>query len=356
MQKKLIALAIAAAMTVPALAYAEVSISGQANMSIDNVNDGVAVGASASAWQLNSNQSRVVLKGSEDLGNGLSAMWQADARISFDTGTNTAGQFFNGNTYVGVKSNDFGTVMLGNLDTPYKTSTRKLDLFFDTAGDNRGSLGGLMSGHDARVGNVIAYASPDLSGFSVSAATVFGGENPVASSTKGTVLSLAGTYTMDNIYAALAYQSIKAGTAGTGDLGAGTGVAGAFGLNTLDDEATAFKVGGGYTMDQFTVNAVIEMPNEKVGAVTKVETKNTNWQIGGKFAVNSSDDVKLAYTHAGASDVGGVKQNDDATQFAVGYDHSMSKATSVYAHYVKTSANGTLPDPSVLSFGLKHAF
>jgi len=34
----------------------------------------------------------------------------------------------------------------------------------------------------------------------------------------------------------------------------------------------------------------------------------------------------------------------------------MSKATKVYAHYVKTTAEGNLADPSNLSFGMKHSF
>jgi len=351
MQKKLIALAIAAAMTVPALAYAEVNISGQANMSIDNVNDGAST-SSASAWQVNSNQSRIVVKGSDDLGDGLSAMYQLDMRMTLDNGqtSSTSGRMFDGNNFVGLKSNDLGTVMLGRIDSPYKSSTRNLDVFFDVAGDNRsgvGPIGGLLT-NDSRYDNVIAYMSPSMSGFSVSAAGLFGAETPVANSTKGTGLSFAGMYKMDNIYATLAYLSLKYGTAGTGDLGATNPPA-------VDDEKKAFKVGGGYTMDAFTVNAVIEMPSSKV-ALTGNETKNTNFYIAGKFAVNSSDNVKLAYTKRGETEVAGVKQNNDASQIAVGYDHSMSKATSVYANYVKTSANGTAADPSVLSLGVKHAF
>jgi len=358
MQKKIIVLAIAAALTVPALAMAEVTISGQANASIDRYTNGNAT--SASAWQLNSNNSRVVLKGSDDLGSGMSAIFSIDHRFSLDNGAAGA-TFWGGNAYVGLKSNDMGTVMVGRLDTPYKSSTRNLDVFFDVAGDNRSSNGtnfpGLMSGHDARVNNALAYASPSMGGFSVSAATVFGGETPAANSTKGTVLSLAGMYSMDAIYATVAYQSIKAGTAGIAgdDLSAGTGaLANAFALGALDDQATALKVGGGFKTDAFTVNAVIEMPSDKTAA--GVETKNTNLYLAGKFNLSSSDAVKAAYTNRGASKVGSVTAADKASQIAIGYDHNMSKATSVYATYVKTSAEGTLPDPSILSFGMKYAF
>jgi predicted porin len=46
-----------------------------------------------------------------------------------------------------------------------------------------------------------------------------------------------------------------------------------------------------------------------------------------------------------------------AKQTTLGYDHSMSKATSVYALYSKKTANAAnSAAPSVLSFGMKHSF
>jgi predicted porin len=348
MQKKIIALAIASAMTVPALAYAEANISGQANMSIDMVNDGNT--NSQSNNQLNSNNSRLVIKGSDDLGDGLSAMYQLDTRFNMDTGVSST-PFWGGNNYVGLKSNSFGTVMLGRLDSPYKSSTRNLDVFFDVAGDNRansgvGSIVGLLT-HDARVNNAIAYLSPNMSGFSVLAASVFGAETatPPPNNKKGQALSIAGMFKTDNIYATLAYDTAKFGNTGTGDL-----------AGTVDNESTAIKLGGGWTMDAFTLNAVIEMPSSKV-ATTGVKTKNTNIYLGGMFAISGTDKVKLAYTMRGESETGSTKNNDDAKQVAIGYEHGMSKATSVYATYVKTT-NNTVggADPSALSFGVKHAF
>ncbi|MGC2047203.1 MAG: porin, partial [Gallionella sp.] len=87
------------------------------------------------------------------------------------------------------------------------------------------------------------------------------------------------------------------------------------------------------------------------------ETKNTNFYLGGKWAFSASDAVKLAFTDRGDQDVGGVKQGNHASQVAVGYDHSLSKATAVYANYVKTSADpSTAADPSILSFGMTHSF
>ena len=53
MQKKIIALAIASALTAPALAFADATVYGQANLSVDRVNDGNTNGTTTN--QLNSN-------------------------------------------------------------------------------------------------------------------------------------------------------------------------------------------------------------------------------------------------------------------------------------------------------------
>jgi predicted porin len=371
MQKKIIVMAIASALTVPALAFADVSVTGQINMSVDVKNDGAS--PSSSTNRLTDNQSRLIFKGSEDLGSGMSAMFQLDARFTADNGqiagkttttatgttastatytSTTTASLFSGNTFLGLSSDTMGTLKVGNLDTPFKSSTRGLDVFYDVAGDNRTGLGGLLGGgHDLRLNNSIIYSSPSMSGLSVAAGTVFGAETAANGDTKGSGYSLAGMYSANGIYGSLAYDTFKAGSPGSGDLAAGGSL---FGTGSVvDDEAKSLRLGGGYTMDQITVNAIFEQPKYTSGGV---EAKNTNFYLGGKFGISSTDSVRAAYTKHGETDVGGTKLGDGASQIAVGYAHDMSKMTSAYATYVKTSADGTAPDPSVISFGLKHAF
>ena len=350
MQKKIIALAIAAALATPALALAEATVYGQVNLSVDMVNDGNT--NSSSTNQLNSNTSRLGLKGSEDVGGGMNAIWQVEGTLFPDDGTST---LFNRNNFLGLSSASMGTVMAGHIDTPYKTATRRLDLFGDGIADNRGNKsngtfgsGTMMGGgHDVGVSNALQYNSMNMGGFTVAASTVFGAETAAASTTKGTLISLAGMFEQGPIYATVAMQTVKAGSAVTGDLGAG---ANAFGLGAVDDKATAFKVGGSFSTDVFAVNAVVEKVKKTV-AVTAVETSGTNLYLGGKFNIGS-DAVKAAYTKRGAT----TNAVNDATQLSVGYDHSMSKATTVYALYTKVTASGTLADPSALSVGMRHSF
>jgi predicted porin len=350
MQKKIIALAIASALTAPALAFADATVYGQANLSVDMVKDGMA--SSATDYQLNSNTSRIGVKGSEDIGSGVSAIAQLEGTVAMDSASGVS-LTFDRDTFLGLSSATAGTLVLGQHDTPYKMATRNLDMFADGIADNRGNqstsqtfsgttmMGG---GHDATLGNVIAYISPSMSGFSVAAAGVFGAESAAANTTKGSAYSLAGMYAQGPFYGALAYQNVKQGDAGTGDLG-----------GTVNDKGTAFKVGGSYTVDAFAVNAVIERLTYTPAAGTG-DLTNTNYYLAGKFNISSTDDVKLAYTKRGSQS--GL--TNDANEVTVGYDHSMSRNTTVYALYTKLTDNTTVPtaaaDPSAFSVGIRHSF
>ena len=354
MQKKIIALAIAAALATPALALAEASVYGQVNLSVDMVNDGNTI--SSSTNQLNSNTSRLGLKGSEDLGGGgMNAIWQVEGTLKPDTG---ASVLFDRNNFLGLSSASMGTVMVGHIDTPYKTSTRRLDLFGDGIADNRGNKstgawnsGTMMGGgHDVGVSNALNYVSPSFSGVTIAFSTVFGAETAAANTNKGSLISLAGMFEQGGIYGTVALQTVKAGSAGTSDLAAGTN---AFGLAAVDDKATAFKVGGSFSTDVFAVNAVVEKIKNTIAA-TGAETSGTNLYVGAKFNIGS-DAVKAAITKRGST-AKAPAANNDATQLSVGYDHSMSKATTVYALYTKVTASGIAADPSALSVGMRHSF
>jgi len=365
MKKKLLALAIAGAFVAP-VAMADtgnVTIYGQANVSYDAVNNGYTSN-SASTNHVSSNVSRLGFKGSEDLGNGLSATWQIEQGVNIDN-SGAGNTLATRNTFAGLSSASMGTVLMGRHDTPYKIATRGLDLFFDTVADNRSIMGMTVVGvsEDARLTDVVAYISPAMSGVTVAIATVAGAETAASGTTKGAAWSLTGMYNAGPVNASLSYQTIDNGTAGTGSLGNILTVGG------TDNKATAWKLGGGYTMDALQLNAVYEKFSSS-GAI-KSAADRAAWYLAGKYSVSASDAVKLAYTSAGKVD---SKADTEATQLSLGYDHSLTKRTSVYALYSKisnksaqsytfsqaTSVSGAGAkadaDPSVWSLGMKHAF
>jgi predicted porin len=86
-----------------------------------------------------------------------------------------------GDTYIGLRQHSWGQLKFGEMYTPYKTSTDRLNPFAgmlgnysvvmgNTGGDNRIEFG-------TRMDHVVAYDSPNLGGFSFDAAYAFG-QNP----------------------------------------------------------------------------------------------------------------------------------------------------------------------------------
>ncbi|MDX1353157.1 MAG: porin, partial [Thiomicrorhabdus sp.] len=124
MKKNIIALAVASAIAAPvAMADAPV-VYGQINVAIDSVKD--------EGMRTTDRDSRLGVKGSEDLGNGLKAIYKMEFGVSIDDDANK-GTLTNRNQYVGL-SGGFGTILMGRHDTPTKMIQAK-DLFNDGHAD-----------------------------------------------------------------------------------------------------------------------------------------------------------------------------------------------------------------------------
>lgn len=377
MKKSLIALAVSGALIAPAaMADSNVTVYGVANVSYDIVSVTQAVPAAKfSNNKVSSNVSRLGFKGNEDLGDGLSAIWQIESLINIDNSNAAGNTLASRNTFAGLSSTSLGTVLLGRHDTPYNIATRKLDLFGDTAADNRSIMGGgaattaarvstVGASFDGRQPDVIAYISPSLSGFTGAIAYVAGADAAVANQKKGRAWSMAGLYGAGPFYGSLAYEVHDLGTAGTGTLG--TPIAALAGL-----KEKAVKLGLGYADGPVTVNFAYEKLSDNFAGAGANLLGHSSYYIGTKYAFGN-DAVKLAATKAGSNS--GVATG--ASQVSLGYDHSLSKRTTVYALYsnLKNDTNGlyglstngtgapavavatTGTKESVISFGLKHTF
>ena len=391
MKRNLLTLLTLTAMTAhPALADT-VTVYGLMNLSldsIDNGNDPTLATQGTRNTRVGSNASRIGFKGTEDLGDGLSAIWQLEQVIYVGDSANSS-TFGTRNTYGGLKSASLGTLLLGRYDTPYKVSTRKLDVFGEVLADNRTLTGGVKGksawlGFDGRQGDTIAYLSPDMGGFSVALAYVAGSAtSSKATDIKGAAWSAAATYNRDGLYAALAYEDNKAGSTGTGALAGGA--AGAFAA--AGSSESAWKVGLGYTVAGFSIGAEYEKTRDNLGGTGAAGAVAACTVAGqdcyGHQAASASakysfgnDAVKLAYTQAGKLAGAAAGKDTGASQVSLGYDHSFNKATTLYALYtrlsngkdinyglastaVTTSATAAAGNGAVLSgvsLGLKHAF
>jgi len=132
------------------MALADTSIYGKANVSLQSSDE-----VESTTTELVSNASRIGLKGSEDLGGGLEAIYQFEFQVEVDDGDKNGDTFSQRNIFVGLKGG-FGTVKAGKFDTPLKRAQKKVDLFNDLIGD----IKHILTVNDNRADNSVSYSSP----------------------------------------------------------------------------------------------------------------------------------------------------------------------------------------------------
>jgi len=331
MQKKLIALAVVAAFSAPALAdTANVNFYGKAFMTFDQFDSGAA-GAS-SQTRVNTNASRFGVKGSEDLGDGLKAIFQYE--VQMDADGNAGNGFGNGtrNSGLGLESG-FGKVIFGVWDTPFKTAHNKIELFDNTTNWSATNVIGHSAGKNyiTRQKNMVQYWSPKMGG--LQAAVMYSPDEAKTSTSDKSILSLSGTYDMDELYVSAAYESRNDVFVGTTD--------------------NALRLVGKYNLGDFWLGAMAERMKTNTSATTDVS--GTNMELVGEFKMGASR-IAASYAKAGSTAVGAAAAND-VNQIAVKYAYAFSKRTEAFAAYGSKKTNGTTSTTAkTFGGGLIHSF
>ncbi|OGT18821.1 MAG: hypothetical protein A2V90_01745 [Gammaproteobacteria bacterium RBG_16_57_12] len=346
--KRIIALSIAAALAAPLGAQAAVEVYGQARVSVGFISDdSSATGADDSSIAVTSHNSRLGFKGAEDLGDGLKAVYQIEAQIDMDddntssvsfTDTNTTDTddgsgatttttttqdtgsgllIATRNTFVGL-AGGFGTVVAGHTDSPYKTSTGKLDIFADSYADYNAVI---STTHDIRPDNIIIYTSPDMSGFTLGVGYITDTGNDNLPDTSSTIekdgFSLAAMYNNKDmgLYATLAYQSLTDWT------------------GTDNEDATAMKLAVGYTLPTKTALGLI-YENTEVDMTTGTKSDQDNIYFSVAHPIAEGTNVKLAIGQRGETASG---SNNGGDYLALGVSKKMTPNAELYALYAQVS-------------------
>ncbi len=362
MKKSLIALAVAGTFAAPAFAASSnVDVYGTLRYSLDHVN---SQAANADKWTINDQTSRFGIKGSEDLGGGLKAVWQVEQQISSATGpldnfsgsavNTTTGKFttndtaFGGaglrNTFVGI-AGGFGTVIIGRHDTPYKLGG-SADVFADTSADSQKNGTGIIgrNGFDNRVSGTVAYVSPEWSGFHFAVATVPGEGAAGVNTARGLsdAYSLVAVYANGPLKATLGHEKFSDKILG----------------GTNDAKATKFNIaykigdiGLGYTYERSDdgATAAAKTDNAHLASVTYGMGPITLAAQYGQF--NNKEANTTGTGGLGAYAAG----NDDLKRWTLGAIYNLSKRTNVYAAYNSDnySANS---DVKVITMGVNTSF
>lgn len=315
-------------------------------------------------WKLagsNLHANRWGLKGTEDLGGGLTAIFKVVASFNINTGASssyqTGSKLFGSEAWVGASDTRLGTLTFGRQYDPVVDLVQPLtadDIFggtFATPGDVDNN------DNSSRTNNAVKYASPVLDGFQFEAMYAFGG---VAGSTgSGQTWSAAATWGTGPFSVAAGYIRMdNASTlAGRGFVPATPGAAGTppgWGTGVTSDAtfisiiniayASAQSVGIGsvaaqYATGLFTFNARYSNATYKPdGFSAFASTQRFNVAAGYVgYQVTPATLLGAGYTYThGAGDTSATYN-----QVSLGAEYSLSKRTGVYLIGAYQHANGT---------------
>jgi predicted porin len=173
MQKKLIALAVAALASGAAFAQSNVTIYGTVDVGFSHRGDNQTkhVGSQNAIDSGISDDSKIGFKGVEDLGNGVKALFVLEAGFQADDGNHADdGRLFGKQAFLGL-TGGFGTAIAGRLVAPRYSLLAATDPFADgTVGRFNNVFSDVVAANVDRVDNAVAYVSPSFSGFNVTAA------------------------------------------------------------------------------------------------------------------------------------------------------------------------------------------
>jgi len=332
MKKSLIALAVLAAAGA-ASAQSSVTLSGIFKTGIGqtrHTNGPAAVNGSTTA--VADGSSRFIISGQEDLGGGLKAVFQVDNRFRVDDNgpAPTSSPLATGNTFVGL-AGGFGQIRVGKLDTHYCLG-----------GDTHGSMAtALQAGSCALLGYL-------------------GGQGRVATTTGRSVNLIR--YDLPTLVpgltAQLNYSTEWTGNDGNmGDAGKGRMISGQVGYasgpftiatsvwNSRSENRTiavarrdqqSWIVAGSWNFGIARVGLTFDQATHDdaaAGSAVYVESRRRAWSIPVTARVGSGT-VLFTYTRADDVRVGGATAaGTGARLWSVGYDHALSKRTSVGVSY-----------------------
>jgi predicted porin len=269
---------------------------GKINASVVNTDSG-----SEDTWKLNSNASRIGLKGSTQVSEGLTVFYKTEFEVDVDGDGDV---FKQRNIYAGVKGS-FGSILAGKNDTPTKLAQKKIDLFNDLEGDIKKTFAG-----ENRMSNIIAYTTPKYGNFSATYA-VMPSEGDNGSLSDATSYSVS--YSKDDLYVAVASDSDVKG-------------------------ADLLRVVSQYKVDAWQLGLMYQendTTNES-GYFASAAYKSNNITYKAQYGSNEND-----------------TDGSDKTTLSVGADLKLAKNTKTFVFFTDNESSSST---KTFGLGLEHKF
>lgn len=353
MQKKLIALAVAGLVSLPAMAQSNVTVYGVADVYLKSTwGDGKRINGVDAGGE---NGSRLGFKGTEDLGNGLKAIFDFQfGTLNLDQATGINSTRY---SFVGLQGG-FGTVVAGRLQTPGYYSSYYFDPgkahFFSAyqrlgVGIAKGGVGATINtgwNSSSRQDNAVAYMLPEFGGLKTTLAYAFGEQDgdSVGQEKRQGMAAVGFDYANGPIKASYTYQRVD-------------------NISGKSADQQEHFIGASYSFGM--VKVLGSWQNAKVDPVIGSAQTDKLWSVGAQVDVGPSGHISVGYAKADVDAAGG-----DGKGYTLAYEHSLSKRTHLYAGYGRVLngdattqfnfrekfaiANGK--SVSTVGFGVSHMF
>ncbi|MBN3819632.1 porin [Paraburkholderia sp. Se-20369] len=343
MNKKLLTAAILAATASAANAQSSVTLYGLIDAGISYVNHSKSGTGSDKLFKFDdgvAQGSRWGLRGTEDLGGGLKAIFVLEN--GFNVGTGVAGQgqaMFGRQAYVGLSQTQYGTLTFGRQ---YSFSTDVLGANYSTGGN---TVAGNYAYHvndvdqltSSRINNAVKFQSANYAGLTFGAMYGFSNSTDFAGSGASTggssrAYSFGLNYANGPFSVGAAYTDIRFPASASPQFP--TNIANVPVTNIRD--LRSYGVGGRYTFGPATAWALWTRtqftPISGSGG-----TFYNAYEAGVKYAITPALSAAAGYTYTNATKNGGSAHWNQGN---LALDYALSKRTDVYGLVIYQRASG----------------
>jgi predicted porin len=315
-----------------------------------NLPKGHLFSAQSGGWA----QSRLGLKGTEDLGGGTAAIFQLESRLNTQNGSVANGSFFEGQATVGLRDDTWGQIKLGNMGSA-EISQYSGDV--DPQQTKKYAIGTLVRGRIfSQAANGMEYLSPTIGGFTLQAqydltdSTKWNAGNPGSApgqlgtssglgSAQGRTDGIKVSYKNEKLFWQATYDEVRDGNGQFSNVYLASR---SFltGLNYQLGPVTAY-VGYQHLSAPNASNVGYfdtATPSALPAGTTLPTAVNHEW-IGAIWQTTPSVAITGAVYHANAN-----HGNGNASLYTLGANYSMSKRTLLYTEigYMRNSSASNL--------------
>jgi len=367
MKRKLVVLAVSSSFAIASHAQSSVTLYGVVDAGITYTSNVQG----KSRWAQTSgtvSQSRFGLRGSEDLGNGLKAIFTLESGFNGNNGSlANNGGMFNRQSFVGLSSN-YGTVTLGrqyDATQDYLAPLSAAGTWGGTSFAHYRNSDNLSTAQGIAANNSVKFTSANYGGLTFGGTYGFSNN---ANFTNNREYSVGGAYQLQGLRFAAAYaQQNNPGATTSGATDPGTAP---FGLNAARHRT--YGLGAAYAFGPVEAGLVWTSSRvDRMAARAGRRLTFNNYEINAKYNLTPALGLGVAYTYTQATGTGaGTSTNAHFNQIGAQADYALSKRTDVYAQVVYQRASKAKAsvyegsdtavssgiNQSVASVGLRHRF